>query len=33
LQVLAVSLFKGGAQGAGFVAVLFLKAGDLAGQG
>jgi len=33
LQVLAVSLFKGGAQGAGFVAMLFLKAGDLAGQG
>ena len=33
LQVLAVSLFEGGAQGGGFVAVLFLKAGDLAGQG
>ena len=32
LQVLAVSLFEGGAQGGGFVAVLFLEVSDLAGQ-
>jgi hypothetical protein len=32
LQVLAVGLLECGAQGLGFVAVLFLEVGDLAGQ-